>query len=219
MVDRPSQVHNVDFSPAAIDLGRSKDVELHSRQDDDPDATKLMQWTCVNSLATGDILKVVESSCSGMRLHSLVIDKSTSDSIACSGDIHSDLALVATSHGFSITHTNNQVSVDPLQLPVIHLAILAPPGTGRWMSVSYSSDRFPFLTRPPPGQTPQTNTIRSGVRQLACLDPCIFWIIDRKWPIEIEEEMNGAISVHKPIIDHCVYILVRTNVELNYHVK
>jgi len=101
-----------------------------------------MKWSSANLLDYKSLLGVCQPS-----KYSLVIDKSTSDSIACSDDLYVPLPYHITTSSkrlSGIALAESSEPIHPLHIMAIHLALIVKP-RARWISLSYSADRYPFL--------------------------------------------------------------------------
>lgn len=118
---------------------------------------KRMRWSSANLLSHSSLLEVCEPSA-----YSVIVDKSTSDSVACSEDVTVPLPYPIGIDSASLISSRGSESpepIHPLHILAIHMALLTKPGA-RWISLSYSEDRYPFLPRqlPPPPQLASTST-------------------------------------------------------------
>ncbi|KAF2733183.1 hypothetical protein EJ04DRAFT_277634 [Polyplosphaeria fusca] len=172
-VKDPEQIHNLDYSEAAIRLGRKRELDIYNLEDSGqmqpvayghaPDIQDrashhsngpinisskhtYMRWTSANLLSHTSLLQTCKPN-----TYSLIVDKSTSDSIACADDFHVPLPYpIGTSDSRYDTSHLRETSepVYPLHILGIHMALLAKPNA-QWITLSYSSDRYPFLELPP----------------------------------------------------------------------
>jgi EEF1A lysine methyltransferase 4 len=141
-VEDPRRIHNVDYSNAAVAIGRAREAQLFARQQ--TNETSTMRWSATNLLDHASLLSACQPTS-----YSVIVDKSTSDSVACSDDVHVPLPYhVTTSKGaFSRTDMSKSFEpIHPVHILAVHLALLAKP-KARWVSLSYSEDRFPFLPK------------------------------------------------------------------------
>ncbi|KAF2197496.1 hypothetical protein GQ43DRAFT_466372 [Delitschia confertaspora ATCC 74209] len=260
-VNRPSQIHNLDYSEVAIEVGKKREQEVfrdeQSRkrsheafEDQDQDSepaespdikkrqtnsraaslspsaspslsnqrspklpTSHMHWSFADLLSPSSLLSVCQPS-----TYSLIVDKSTSDSISCADDIVVPLPYpfyTPTSNPPpSKTHLISREPVHPLHVLAIHLALVIKPG-GRWIALSYSEDRFPFL-RPrheDSGDCDDVEAIPNEHLEHGLPDPGGLWKLERKDVIEVQEKQKDG-STHRPKIQHFVYVLVRTEMPL-----
>jgi hypothetical protein len=173
----------------------------------------------------------------------VIVDKSTSDSIACSEDVFVPLPYPVST--IKAPATSSQLSespepIHPLHILAIHLALVAKPGA-RWISLSYSEDRYPFLHQalahdvgsrvslePTPisdatapdeddfddGLDDDLDDIPQEVIDSGLPDPSTLWKLEAKYEIEVPDTAPGAGAVHRPKVLHWVYVLQRTDVEV-----
>ena len=154
-----SIIHNVDFSRECVDWGQLKELELFRTTPAGPK----MRWSQANLL---DLTSMLSSSEPGSI--DLFIDKGTADAIACGNTI--------TMKG------HEETKFHPLYLLALHLALIATAGA-RWLTMSYSEERFPFLTANPfsvfknetPSDFPDVNKL---------------WKLVRKKVVQTEEEVD-----------------------------
>jgi hypothetical protein len=199
LVQTPEQIHNVDYSEVAIDLGRQREKEEFKGEVD-------MRWDAVNLLDSKSFLGVCKPN-----TYALIVDKSTSDSIACSDDISVPLPYPIT------THTDDPIDLSlraapepiyPLHVMAVHLALATKPG-GRWVALSYSDDRFPFVdglfsSRPHVPGFPDTGALWKLVEKRE--------VDSGEW--EERSVSAGGTVTYRPKIVHWVYIMRRTEVPL-----
>src|SRR4051812_14830636 len=86
-VDDPGQIHNLDYSEVAIELGKKREHGLYQKQcqyrgDLGENGVAYMRWDTVDLLDHMSVLRTCERTA-----YSVILDKSTSDSIACSDDV------------------------------------------------------------------------------------------------------------------------------------
>ncbi|KAF2189450.1 hypothetical protein K469DRAFT_625080 [Zopfia rhizophila CBS 207.26] len=201
-VNHSKQIHNVDYSDVAIEIGKKRELEIFG-----PDhilqyqENKHMRWSVVDLLSHTSLHFVCKPSS-----YSIIVDKSTSDSIACADDVYVTLPYplsTSSPHApFMSALSQSSEPIHPLHILAIHLAFLTKPG-GRWISLSYSQDRFPFLHLPPIPSLP---------------DPGKLWWLESKYEIEVPEvtaKGRGGTAVHRPKVLHWVYVILRTDVALS----
>jgi hypothetical protein len=119
-----------------------------------------MRWDAIDLLDHNSLLIACKRGA-----YSVIIDKSTSDSIACADDVHIPLPYPIGLH--DLTYDSDLIQspdpVHPLHIIAIHLALVTRPGA-RWIALSYSNDRFPFVdglysSRPNLPGFPDTGTL------------------------------------------------------------
>jgi hypothetical protein len=251
-VQDPETIHNVDYSKVAIELGQKREVDIYNNVqvnidnnticgDTEPPSTpKYMRWFAANLL---DPNSLVESFQPGA--YSVIVDKSTSDSIACSDDISVQLPYPVGTVSGEIQPGRPfhfPEPIHPLHVLAVHLAWLVKP-MARWVSLSYSEDRFPFLNHselspdtnddpsiePPKGSSgdEEVNSVDDDLdhdlddipQELIANgfpDPSTLWKLEARYAIEVPEPAapHESQPVHKPKILHWVYVLRRTEVEV-----
>ena len=208
-VERPEQIHNVDFSGPAIEVCRVKEKELFGAKGDG-----VMEWSVLDLLLSEQIVQLASH---GDRTppYDVVVDKSTCDSVCCADDLPIPPAsLIRAGHPSTIAGPESHEgpvtkAIHPLDLLGIHIAYLTPPGT-QWVALSYSKDRFEewFDAKASPPQW-----IRGAEN---CLPhPSRLWEL-KSWeaiPVKQEDGKAGT-GIHQPEILDYVYVLVRTDVPL-----
>ncbi|KIV83977.1 hypothetical protein PV11_05957 [Exophiala sideris] len=219
LVRWPAQVHNVDFSEAAVEHGRMKELQAFSADAastnavgsrdsgvSGPTSTEVveerswMQWSTVDLLSLPSVQSLVGDN---GKLYDLIIDKSTSDAIACGEN-------VTIMSSWPQPDGPVPISMHPVDLLALHLAAVTAPH-GRWIVISYSADRFPFF---------ESENDQGHERAEYSRGPARFWNLERKAQITVpatEEAVVGGTqghTVHRPEIYHWLYMLVRTNFSL-----
>jgi len=269
-VETPGQIHNVDFSQEAIELGKRReqeifgfagqeeegkkkaksksnntsipnqeiiestiatkacvDVDEHDKRVTSPSPFRFpsqtnsseiaprqfMHWSTADLLSLHSILSVCRSAS-----YFLIVEKSCSDSIACAEDIFVSvpypLAFVSPPLPPFPRNPLSPVPIHPLHILALHLALLTQPG-GRWIALSYSSSRFPFLpSSPSPDSETWEDAIPDGLLMHGFPDPAQLWTLERKEAVEAPPE-GGVEAVHRPKVSHWLYVLVRTEKELH----
>jgi hypothetical protein len=209
LVDTPEQIHNLDYSPVAVELGRKREQELCSMTENSANGATSMFWDAVDLLSHKSLLGACKPG-----TYSVIVDKSTSDSIACSDDppISLPYAIDIPSSSFDnpidpSMHTASD-PIHPLHVLAVHLALVTKPGA-RWVALSYSDDRFPFVdglysSRPHVAGFPDTGS---------------FWKLLDKREVESKEQQVVDVSstgtvTYRPKVSHWVYIMQRTELPL-----
>jgi hypothetical protein len=280
-VVKPEQIHNLDYSHVAIDIGRKREREIYNASENEVNynennkrdklgtiqendqtihgveerqmkpvpsqfippeqtKTKCMRWSSTDLLDHSSLLRVCEPAA-----YSIIVDKSTSDSIACAEDIYVSLPYpvqYTTAPNPLDKPLTSRVSVlpepvHPLYILAVHLAFLTLP-KARWISLSYSQERYPFCRPPPPAfmssdtisgtaSTPtstsaaQNGPIDNKIIPQAALDggfpdPTILWRLKTKHEVEVPAHVNTTEDnkevTHRPKVLHWVYVLERTDV-------
>lgn len=162
---------------------------------DDPSDSQYMRWASANLLSHTSLLDVCNPNA-----YSVIVDKSTSDSIACSEDVCVPLPYpVGTISDERPTSRLSQSSepIHPLHILAIHLALLAKPGA-RWISLSYSEDRFPFLY-PPIHALDQPNTTTAAEGPPGEASPKVS--SDQEEASESDDEFDDLDDIPQEFID------------------
>lgn len=204
-VKSPKQVHNVDYSQVVIDAERKRELEMVGG-----DVSACTRWDAVDLLDHASLIK----NC-GRETYSVVVDKSTSDAISCADDIVCRLPYAVslnqrTAIDSQVNGEPKEIAVYPLQLMAVHLALVAKPGT-RWISLSYTSERYPFLEGVP---TTTTTTEEDGVSDSGIPNPRLLWTVIEKRQIDAKEQGDDGGVTHRPKIYHWLYVLQRTTTPL-----
>ncbi|KAI8936482.1 hypothetical protein NX059_006887 [Plenodomus lindquistii] len=206
-VESPRQIHNLDYSQVAIDVGTMKERELsryrmERRGTDDActpdDTTHPMRWDAVDLLDYRSVLQACSKSS-----YSIIVDKSTTDSIACSDDIDIlipyPISIDPWTPGYAAACDSHQL-IYPLNALAVNLALVAKPGA-RWICMSYSNDRFNF-----------DDWVAT---------PCGFPDVAQLWSVvgkhgmeKTESDSHDASGAHRPKTVNWVYVLERTEVPL-----
>jgi hypothetical protein len=271
-VDDAAQIHNVDFSQEAINLGKKREAEIFGPNGQEKEeqqvstrSTEIVLDTSIKSTIVFDqdgqnAVKTASndpsSRCSPSRWdkldllslpslrsvcapasYTMVVEKSCSDAIACAEDIPITtpypLTITRTSHNSSTEYLSSPSSsspsssippspatppsyyIHPVTLLAVHLAALAIP-SARWVCLSYSSGRFPFLLPSDATSDPEAegNVPRELLEQ-GFPDPAALWRLERQEEVEATEEDDGGKVVHRPRVVHWVYVLERTEVSVS----
>lgn len=192
---------NTDFSEEAVQKGQAAETAQ-------PASAFTSAWARADALRWADMATLATR----YGPFDAVLDKSTSDAISCGADL-ALVALAPGAHPALERHARAAApgaEVDPLRLLALHLAALVRPG-GRWLALSYSAARFPFLSRG--GGVPAEDAVclcAEGVAGCA-VDADRYWEIEEVRTVEAPtgQEREG---VHAPAVMHYVYILQRTDV-------
>jgi len=190
-VEQPCQIHNLDYSEVAIDVGRRREIDIFDVEGIDEETidesgslsgeaqakmarpvpqpgpedtarSPFMRWSSANLLSHNSLLNACNPS-----TYSVIVDKSTSDSIACADDIYVPLPYhIRTAGKTTPPHlTQSSEPVHPLHILAIHLAAVVKP-KARWIALSYSQDRYPFLNRSTTEGTASTSAVDSAIAEL-----------------------------------------------------
>ncbi|KAF2496234.1 hypothetical protein BU16DRAFT_371021 [Lophium mytilinum] len=181
-----------------------------------------MRWDTVDLLSLPSLLRICDPAS-----YTLIVEKSCSDAIACAEDIP-----VSSPYPLSIRHTSSPslstsspspsarlpslspssqsfYHIHPLTLLAVHLAALVVPHA-RWVCLSYSSARFPFL----PPYTDVEPAVPPELLDQGFPDPATLWRLARHEEVEAPLEDEAWKGVHRPRVVHWVYVLERTSVEV-----
>lgn len=198
-IEDPEQIHNLDFSQTALDWGvETEDARF-------PDQQKRMKWMRASLTDIRSLLTVCER-----EQYSIIVDKSTSDSIACGYDVDIDIDFPLSTTPTTIHSNHPKTSyVLPLQVLAINLAYICKPGA-TWIALSYSQKRFDIL------YTDLTDDdkeyVDPALHRQGFPDVKKIWTLESSSTIETAEEhtrTNGSI-VHRPKAEHYMFILRRT---------
>ncbi|KAK8154348.1 hypothetical protein BKA80DRAFT_283615 [Phyllosticta citrichinensis] len=188
-----------------------------------------MRWRTLDLLSLGDVASLADECNAYPPTYAVIVDKSTSDCISCVDDVTVTLpyALQPVESSTTTTPTatapaakappTTTAQIHPLHLLAVHLAHHTRPG-GRWLAVSYSGARFPFL--PPFPSRADEGLLADETVARGFVHPGRLWRLERHEMVEAEgdegkgEEGAGAAVVHRPRIVHHLYVLVRTDVRL-----
>ncbi|CAK1361254.1 hypothetical protein CB0940_03353 [Cercospora beticola] len=235
LVQHPKHVLNVDYSEPAIQAASKREQELLASEQvesllqpgkhDSVQDTELpppMRYSCKDLLSLHSALSLLHTQQDDGELFDLILDKSTSDSIACGQNVSLSLPYPLSINGWSRrvlgSGTTQLRDVHPLHVLAVHLAALTKPGTGRWIVISYSEERFPFL--PPFPATVGNGMLSDDVIQAGFTHPHQLWKLETKEPIDLDEinetlaERKKRLSLgytHRPKVSHWLYILRRTD--------
>ncbi|KAK8209856.1 hypothetical protein IWZ01DRAFT_573254 [Phyllosticta capitalensis] len=268
LVLRPSQVLNSDYSRAAVEIGRTREEELfgtgaagvvgegeqdqvrHRDQgvgvspESESEAPSMpresMRWRTLDLLSAPAMAEVAAAA--GLGAVALVVDKSTSDCIACVDDVAVTLPYLlqpspspptpAAEPPPPTTTITSSAKIHPLHVLAVNLAATTAPG-GRWLCVSYSGARFPFLD-PQPTRADE-GALRGDVLAAGFVHPGRLWRLEACERIEADDDEEdgdadededddkgrdrggaGVAVVHRPRIAHHLYVLVRTELRLQH---
>ena len=240
IVDSADQIHNVDYSAAAVEAARKRELEARDQKADDElllgtarwkhdsvqlnSSSRYMRWSCLDLLSLDATLSLAEQQSERGRMLDLILDKSTSDSISCGSDISLQLPYPLSINGWTrgvmASAVFQSFDIHPLHMLAVHLAALTTPRTGRWIAISYSDERFPFL--PPYPRSASHGFLPESAIKAGFPHPNQLWRLETKEKIEPEAEKEETLAqrrkrlkegiVHRPKIAHWLYVLVRTDV-------
>lgn len=163
-----------------------------------------MRWDAVDFLDHTSLMVIC-----GPSTYAVIIEKSTSDAIACSEDAYIPLPYPIAVRSSSYTPVDlhlrqSSEPVHPLYIAAVNLALVAKSGA-RWIALSYFNDRFPFL---------DASSI-TGLEAHEFPDPRMLWKLAEKREVEAleRESTHGHKSdsvTHRPKVLNWVYVLERT---------
>jgi hypothetical protein len=210
-VNRPGQIHNLDYSDVAIQVGKAREEEIYQceiqRQTNIGRAdAPCMRWDVVDLLDYKSVLRACRRAS-----YSIVVDKSTSDAIACCDDIHVPVPYPAAIRSYDPVQLDSAAfdePMHPLAVMAVNLALVTKP-RARWIALSYSNERFDILDT------------SSGVvpKSIAFPHPADLWrLVERREIEDVErqahaEDKNASVT-HRPKVYNTVYILERTDTPL-----
>ncbi|CCM04457.1 uncharacterized protein FIBRA_06637 [Fibroporia radiculosa] len=199
---------NTDYAETAVQRGVEAEIARAQEQRGGG-----VRWVQTDILKWKDIAQLVDISpttgghASGRNteLFAAVMDKSTSDAIACGADIRLDelrtrADIHPTLEAYLAEH-DAPPSMHPIELLSLHLASLVRPG-GVWISLSYSPNRFPSL---------KTELGTNGREDRAgVLRTSRYWDMEICEAVAAPSGMSKA-GVHAPTVHDYVYVLRRTD--------
>lgn len=186
-------VVNTDFSETAVRRGNTASA-------DDERET----WVKVDALKWNEVRALVNregSEYSDLRF-TIVVDKSTSDAIACGEDacftLYGGDALHSDIETYLKESRMDAINLPPVYVLALHLASIVRPG-GAWIVLSYAAGRFPFLHK-----TDGEVSDPLGVAR--------FWMLEQYESVDAPSGQLNP-SVFAPPVKHYVYVIRRTQVE------
>jgi hypothetical protein len=210
-VDDPKQIHNLDYSDVAINLGKKREHELYQYENPHNENTEdaaeaCMRWDAVDLLQYQSILRACKRTA-----YSVIVDKSTCDSISCADDVDVPLPYPVAVRSYEPLNMDMRKSSEPLHpliVTAVNLALVTRPGA-RWIALSYSNDRFYFLNP----------TSGAASENLAFPDSSKLWKVVEKREVEdagwqVRNENGADVTTHRPKVCNWVYVLERTKVPL-----
>ncbi|KAK7612046.1 hypothetical protein JOL62DRAFT_499980 [Phyllosticta paracitricarpa] len=241
LVDDPAQVHNTDYSPAAVEIGRNREREMFGDGEGGEDSatrrydsastgspsSERMRWSTIDLLS----LRAIAPLAHPHPPYAVIVDKSTSDCISCVDDVTITLPYAlqpvetdsTSAAATAAAKPQTTAKIHPLHLLAVHLAHHTRPG-GRWLAVSYSGARFPFV--PPYPERADEGRLDAEMLERGFVHPGRLWRLERREMVgaEVQEGEKGegegggnegaAQVVHRPRIVHFLYVLVRTDLRL-----
>ncbi|KAI0727824.1 hypothetical protein C8Q72DRAFT_838103 [Fomitopsis betulina] len=191
-----SVVVNLDFSDVAVANGRQTEASTPGAHGWGPRWVQadVLQWNDMAPLAMGRDRK---EGVGDEEPFAIVLDKSTSDAIACGEDV----VLTGSStqcHPTIRDSIKSEVKVEAVHLLALNLATLVRPG-GVWIVLSYSSNRVSFL---------KTGNSQDG--ESSILNPRVYWSLEEHSAIDAPTGQSQA-GVFAPPVQHHVYVLRRSS--------
>jgi hypothetical protein len=203
-VDEPRQIHNLDYSDVAIEVGKIREQEIYQDPRKDIGNAACMRWDAVDLLDYKSLTRVCNRAA-----YSVLVDKSTSDSIA---DVLVPLPYPLAARSYEPLDPESVKTpelIHPLVVMAVNLALVTKPGA-RWIALSYSSDRFHFLDPSAKDVMPQG---------IAFPHPSDLWhVVDKRevdeadWQVRNENRADAV--THRPKVCNFVYTLERTHLPL-----
>jgi hypothetical protein len=218
----PGQIHNIDYSTVVIDWGRDQEKALFdSRWEADTEISTLpappqpsmpmMQWDTVDLLS----LQSVISKCS-LGSYSIVLDKSTCDSLACTSTTKVPIPYFLYtdkrgSDSFLDIAASYTGTANAVQLLAVHLALVAKP-SAMWIAYSYSSTRFWFLDADsqPESEEQSPVPLHPGLPH-----PKDLWTLVKRQNVMRPYGNHGETTATEAGDTHFVYVLERSATALN----
>ncbi|EPT01547.1 hypothetical protein FOMPIDRAFT_1120190 [Fomitopsis schrenkii] len=194
-----STIVNLDFSDVAVANGRQAGASTARAHWRGP------RWVQGDILQWNDVAPLVKRTGGtegdgDEELFALVLDKSTSDAVACGEDI----VLTRSStqcHPAIRDGIRSEVKVEPVHLLALNLAPLVRPG-GVWIVLSYSSSRVSLLS---------SHESREGQDgDSSILNPGIYWSLEEHSAVDAPTGQNKE-GVFAPPVQHHVYVLRRSS--------
>lgn len=242
LVEHASQVHNVDFAESAVSRGMQEEEQQISKKKRDDridevwesegpgteesmtscpsNSNARMRWSQVDLLS----LESIDSTFSfrnedSKDRYSLVIDKSTSDSVALGPDLSVNIPYRLSTNILTDESTSKTIKIHPVNLLAVHLAALTIPSEGRWVAISFSEDRFPFLPKEIHSKQEDEDEELEEVVNSGFPDPRSLWRLEKKWSVAAppEAEHLNEPTAFRPEVLRWIYVLVRTEKLLSFH--
>lgn len=212
LVAQPSSVHNTDFSPVAVRLGRAREAE-RARAEQTPrqagdDNAHTMQWSTLDLLDLGHVQSLLrgpdtDTTNTGPGTYDIIVDKSTCDAIACGEDIAVEgpgaLQVILGDQERELSHStlpspasapapqdSTATSIHPLHILAQHLALVARPGC-RWLALSYSQSRFPW-------EAPEEAGIPARMLAQGFVHPRQLWTLERAVDMDMDMDMDTVVA-------------------------
>ncbi|KAI0361458.1 hypothetical protein OH77DRAFT_1443954 [Trametes cingulata] len=152
-----------------------------------------MRWRCVDAMKWREleILRDEEPA-----PFDIVVDKSTSDAISCGEDVsysHPDPSVHPSFNNYLEAHGTHGITLSPVEVLAIHLSSVVRPG-GLWVALTFSSDRFAFLSSP--------GSMDAPIPRAAS-----HWYLERVITVDAPTGAQG--NVHAPVVQHYICLIRR----------
>ncbi|OBZ68384.1 hypothetical protein A0H81_11505 [Grifola frondosa] len=158
-----------------------------------------MRWMLADVLKWDESKQLLDGQ---QGLFDVVVDKSTSDSVSCCGDVsfafsNRSFHPLLNLHLTPDPSPRDAITLSPVELLALHLASLVQPG-GLWLALSFSSTRFCFLEKQKAG---------------APVDPALYWTIQEVDTVDAPTGLERS-DVHAPAVKHYLYVIRRSDAPL-----
>ena len=176
---------NVDFAAGAIEKSRHRERAGFGDEK--------MCWAVIDVLDRPAFAECYAQNCA--KEFDILVEKSYCDALACGEDI----PVMPWSIRPELSHPGNLdevkgIRIAPEAAAAIYLASVTRQG-GVWIALSYSSSRFDFLK--------STQHAAASLWNIENVDNLVVW--------DADTNPSRAGAVHRPQIEHYLYILRRTN--------
>jgi hypothetical protein len=216
----PSQIHNIDYSPVVIDWGKATEQDMFGVNAGENNsvtastakdfAMPMMEWDEVDLLTLQSI--IAKCALGG---YSIVLDKSTCDSLACTSTTELPMPYFLYTEGVDSTSflditKSYKGTVNAVQVLATHLALLSRP-RAKWIAYSYSSTRFWFLD---PDFEYKDEPHSPVALHPGLPDPKVLWTLISREQIVRPYGASGETTTADAGDTHFLYIIERTDVPL-----
>ncbi|KAI0669756.1 hypothetical protein C8Q78DRAFT_1079683 [Trametes maxima] len=187
---REGDIVNTDFARNLVERKREAEARRIAEK-----AGKGMQWVCADALNWSDLEVLARPNDD---LFDLVVEKSTSDAISCGEDVSyedANAGLHPDINQYLKTHQGHKITLSPVEILAIHLSSLVRPG-GLWVALTFSSDRFPFLSFP-------------GSMGPSSPRAASYWHLENVIAVDAPTGMQS--NAHAPVVQHYVCLIRRKN--------
>ncbi|KAI0651997.1 hypothetical protein C8Q79DRAFT_1100541 [Trametes meyenii] len=180
---------NTDFAENLVERKR----EAEARRAAERNGKGIMHWICADALKWSELEGLARPKDG---FFDLVVEKSTSDAISCGEDVsyeHANVEYHPDINHYLNAHQGHKIVLSPVEILAIHLASLVRPG-GLWVALTFSSDRFPFLSFP-------RSTGPSSPHAAS------YWHLENV--ITVNAPTGIQSNVHAPVVQHYVCLIRR----------